>query len=181
MSERYKFYDPDGLYFVTLTIVNWVPIFYKERILNIILESLKFCQKYKGLRIHCWCIMPNHVHLIISRSKPNYLLNEILRDFKKHTSREIIKVLNEVNNSKYLNIFRREALRIKRNKNFKVWKDGNHPILLDTNFLMDQKIDYIHFNPVSAGLCVSPEEYEWSSAKDYHSDHMGLPKLEFIS
>jgi len=182
MSEKYKFHDPDALYFVTLTIVNWIAVFEDKRIIDLIINSLRFCQKQKGLKFHCWCIMPNHLHLIISRSGKNFLLSEILRDYKKFTSKEIIKALQSANtNESYLNVFRNEATKIKRNRNYKVWKDGNHPLLLDTNFLIDQKVDYIHDNPVRAGLCETPEEYEWSSARDYYLDHKGPLELEFIS
>lgn len=182
MSEKYKFNDPDGLYFITLTIVKWVNVFSDMGNIDIIVKSLQFCQMKKGLIIHCWCIMPNHLHLIISRSDQKFSLSEILRDFKKFTSKEIVVALQSGNSHpSYLNIFRNEATKIKRNRYYKVWKDGNHPIGLDTNFLMDQKVDYIHDNPVKAGLCATPEEYEWSSARDYYLSHKGLLELEFIS
>jgi REP element-mobilizing transposase RayT len=179
MSERYKFHDPDALYFVTLTIVNWIPVFENKRIQEMILESLKFCQKEKGLIINCWCLMPNHLHMIISRSKSETLLGEILRDFKKYSSREIAQLINSENSS-YLRTFRYKANRIKRNTNFKVWKDGNHPILLDTNFLLDQKVEYIHNNPVKAGLVEAPEMYKLSSAIDYNTGISGLLEIELI-
>jgi len=183
MSERYKFHDPDALYFVTMTIVKWLPVLADKEFCRLILESLKFCQKEKGLIIHCWCIMPNHIHLIISRSKPEFTLGNIIRDFKKFTAKDIIRQLDDSNlaHKYYVNIFRRKASQIKRNKNFKVWKDGSHPILLDTNFLIDQKLEYIHYNPVKANLCEAPEDYVWSSARDYMMKYKGELAVEFIT
>ena len=109
------------------------------------------------------------------------MLSEIIRDFKKFTSKRIIhELVNESKKSKYLFFFNKEASKIKRNKDFKVWKDGSHPTLLDTNFLMDQKVDYIHYNPVKTGLSDCPEDYEWSSAKDYNLDKNGLLEISHI-
>jgi len=66
MSDKYKFDDPNGMYFVTLTIVGWVDLFTKPELKRIVLESLKYCQDQKGLLIHGWCLMPSHLHMINS-------------------------------------------------------------------------------------------------------------------
>jgi REP element-mobilizing transposase RayT len=66
--SAYKFSDPQGLYFVTFTVVEWVDVFTRKDYASIILESLKHCQKEKGLIIYAWVIMSNHLHLIMSRS-----------------------------------------------------------------------------------------------------------------
>jgi len=110
-------------------------------------------------------------------------LGEIIRDFKKFTSKEIIKKLISLDSiyKSFLKVFQNKASLINRNKNFKVWQDGSHPILLDTNFLLDQKVEYIHNNPVKAELSESPEQYEWSSARDYFLETKGPIELEFIT
>ncbi len=91
MSEKYKFHDPDGIYFVTPTIVDWVDLFTRKEYCQLIIDSLQYCQLKKGLVIHAWCIMPSHLHLIISRTG-DFGLSEIMRDFKKHTSKRIVKI-----------------------------------------------------------------------------------------
>jgi len=129
MSEKYKFYDPDGIYFVTLTIVNWIDLFTRPDITHLVIDALKYCQKEKGLLIHAWCIMSSHIHLIISRSAKDSL-SEILRDLKKHTSKRIIAMLDQINESRkdwLLASFANSTDKIKRNRNYKVWQDGNHP------------------------------------------------------
>ena len=83
--SAYKFDDPDGLYFVTFTVVAWVDVFTREDYVKIILDSLKFCQEEKKLIIHAWVIMSNHLHLIISRSPDGASFSDIVRDFKKYT------------------------------------------------------------------------------------------------
>ena len=75
--------------------------------------------------------------------------------------------------------FKKEADKIKRNTKYKVWQDGNHPVLLDTNTMMQQRLDYIHNNPVEAGIVNEPEQYVFSSARDY-AGQKGLMDVEFI-
>jgi REP element-mobilizing transposase RayT len=94
MSTAYKFSNPDGIYFVTFTTVEWVDVFTRLSNIEIVLDSLRFCQKDKGLLIHAWCIMSNHMHLIISRNAKDELAG-IVRDFKKFTSSMIIKAIQE--------------------------------------------------------------------------------------
>jgi REP element-mobilizing transposase RayT len=89
--------------------VQWADVFTRKQYADILLDSLKFCQKNKGLRVHAWCIMPNHVHFILSASsKPT--LSDILRDLKKFSSSEIIKAIkanaNESRQSWMLYIFK---------------------------------------------------------------------------
>jgi putative transposase len=178
MSERYKFYDKSALYFVSPTIVSWIDLFTKKQYSDIVIDSLKYCQSKKGLVIHAWCIMSSHLHLIISTK--NEELSSILRDFKKHTSKKIIEELKTGNDSRkewILSIFEMEANLIKRNKFYKVWQDGNHPILLDTNTMLDQRLNYLHNNPVEQGVVLNTFDYVYSSALDY-ADQKGL--LEII-
>jgi putative transposase len=168
MSERYKFHDNSKLYFVSPTVVGWIDLFTKKQYCEIIIDSLKYCQDQKGLIIYAWCIMSSHLHLIISSKSED--LSAIMRDFKKHTSKKIIKELTTGNDSRkewVLNIFKQEAAQIKRNTNYKVWQDGNHPILLDTNIMLDQRLNYLHNNPIEQGIVFNLFDYAYSSAADY--------------
>ena len=116
MSEKYKFTDPDGIYFVSPTIIHWIDLFTRKEFRHIIIDSLKYCQEKKGLVVHAYCIMPSHLHLIISSEGES--LSGVIRDFKKHTNREIIKVLERTNESRkkwLLNAFFKAASKIKRN------------------------------------------------------------------
>ena len=180
MSERYKFFDKESSYFVSPTIVGWVDLFTKKQYAEIILNSLMYCQKEKGLIIHAWCIMSSHLHLIVSSQKED--LSAILRDFKKHTNKMIIEELkNGVDSRKewMLELFKKEAETINRVTNYKVWQDGNHPILLDSNTMLEQRLQYLHNNPVESGLVVHAEDYIYSSAADY-CDMTGLLKVTRI-
>lgn len=180
MSERYKFHDGNGVYFITTTVVNWIDTFTKKQYCEIILDSLQYCQQHKGLVIHAWCIMTNHLHLIVSSVDQD--LAAIIRDFKKFTSKSIIHELLQGNDPRkewILWMFSKKADEIKRNKSYKVWQDGNHPILLDTNKMIDQRLDYLHNNPVKQGIVANSYDYLYSSAGDY-AGNKGLLRLELI-
>lgn len=66
MSERYKIYDDQIPHFITFTVVGWIDVFSREQYKDILCKSLIFCMENKGLRLHAWVIMTNHVHLIVS-------------------------------------------------------------------------------------------------------------------
>lgn len=169
MSRRYKVFDTLKPYFVTSSVAEWVKIFYDKNIVDILIESIRFCQSNKGLEIYAYVIMPDHFHMIC-RSIDKYNLSEILRDLKKFTSRSIIKYLRTNTNSTYsqwIRIFQRDYEEQKRNKRYKLWQDGFNPKELSSNKVIDQKIEYIHNNPVKAGLVIRPEEYKYSSSRNY--------------
>lgn len=94
MTRNYKFHIPEGLYFVSFAVVDWLDVFTRNEYKDIIVESLNFCQREKGMEIVAWCIMTNHVHLVfrsVGLQKPE----QILGDFKRFTSKELVKVISE--------------------------------------------------------------------------------------
>ena len=180
MSEKYKFRNPEGYYFTTSTVVHWIDLFTRKEYKHILLKSLRYCQKEKGLLVHAYVIMPSHIHMIVSTK--GVALSDLMRDFKKHTSREIIKEMKRMNESRsewLLRAFSKSADRIKRVSKYKVWQDGNHPIELDSHHIFQQKIDYIHQNPVEEEIVDEAEYYWYSSARDY-SGKIGLLEIDLI-
>ena len=92
----YKIRNQAAIHFITFDVSEWVDVFTRKEYRDIVLESIRFCQKEKGLLLHSWCIMSNHLHLIISAKNEN--LSDVLRDFKKFTSKQVISAIE--NNSK---------------------------------------------------------------------------------
>jgi putative transposase len=80
MSEKYKIQDQNKLYFVTTATVGWIDVFTRRECRDLLLESLKHCQKEKGLEIYAWCIMSNHIHLIVERVRRSKI-EEVIRDY----------------------------------------------------------------------------------------------------
>jgi len=170
MSRNYKFHNPEGLYFVSFAVVDWLDVFTRNTYKDILIDSLTFCQKNKGMEIIAWCIMTNHVHLIfrsVNGEKPEQLLG----DFKRFTSKAIVRAIKE--NPKesrkefLLEHFKKAAEKSTNVKQYQFWRHDNKPIELWSNGVIREKINYIHQNPVEAGLVYKAEEYVYSSAKDY--------------
>ena len=167
----YKITDQFAIYFVTFTIVKWVDVFSRLECKQLIINSLKYCCKEKGLNIYAYVIMSNHLHLIISAEENSKGVSAIIRDFKSYTSKAIISWL--VNSNKesrkewMLEIFRKSAKYGKANQNYQLWKQRSHPIILFYPKFIFQKLDYIHMNPVVAGIVEKPEHYCFSSAQNY--------------
>ncbi len=177
MPFTYRFDNPDGAYFVTFTAVEWIDVFTRSRYSDIVVESLRFCIQKKGLRIHAWVIMSSHLHLIISRNgKPGF--SDIIRDFKKFTADQIIAAIQSETESRrnwMIWLFKSAGRKNSNNKEFQFWQQGNHPEELITNKFIDQKLHYIHENPVNAGLVYRAEDYVYSSAIDYAGGKGLLP------
>jgi putative transposase len=179
MSRKYKFRDNEKLYFVSFAVVYWIDVFIRNEYKEVLLESLRFCQKEKGLEVYAWCIMTSHIHLIIgSNNKP---LSDIMRDLKSHTSRELKKeILSHPQESRrewMLWMMKRAGLKNGNNKDFQFWQQHNHPLELDNNTIKDNTLEYIHNNPIEAGFVDKQEDYLYSSARDY----MGIQgKLQII-
>ncbi len=169
MSEKYKIFDPDSPYFVTMTIVDWVDVFTRQIYKQKIIESLKWCQENKGLEIYSWCLMTNHIHLIV-RSVGGVPLSDILRDFKKFTSRTITGMIMDLPESRsqwMIKRFIENGKALKRIENFKFWQDGNHAEIISDPARFYQKLDYIHNNPVKEMIVENPADYLFSSARNY--------------
>ncbi|MBC3539961.1 transposase [Rufibacter sediminis] len=157
------------LYFLTLTVVDWIDVFTRPVYRHIILDSLKFCQEKKGLEVHAWVLMSNHLHLIAS-AKEGFHLSDILRDFKKFTSRTIVAAIQQEHESRkewMLHRFHFPANVQSKVTNYKFWQDGNEAKEIHSNEFLQQKIDYIHQNSVRAEIVQEPEHYLFSSAIDY--------------
>lgn len=180
MSRKYKFLDPQGIYFVSFATVNWIEVFTRNVYRDILVDSLKYCQEEKGLILYAWCIMPNHVHLIIGTMDKK--LQDIMRDFKAFTSRKLreeIEVCPEESRKEWmLWMFKRAGLKNGRNQDWQLWQQNNHPIEIYTSKVISQKLEYLHNNPVKAGYIDNAENWLYSSARNY-SGRKGLIDVEF--
>jgi putative transposase len=169
MSDKYKIFEGDEVYFVTFTIAEWIKVLEKDDYKDLIINTIKFYQKNKGLVVYGYCIMPNHVHMIV-QAVSNFTISEILRDVKKFTARAIVKKLEDEKPAGYLNIlskFAEAGTPLKRITSYKVWQDGNHAKLIYSNKFLMEKLSYLHNNPIEYGLCSVSWEYEYSSAANY--------------
>ena len=179
MSRKYKFHNKEGLYFVSFAVINWIDVFIRPLYAEILIESLKHCKDKLGLELFCWCIMPSHVHLIFRTTTVNPEV--VLGRFKEYTSKQLVKAIKEnMKESRrewMLERFKLATQSHSRNKNYQFWQYGNHPEEIYTNKFMWSKLDYIHLNPVRAGLVEKASHFIYSSASNYVNDS-GLIEIE---
>lgn len=176
-GSQYTIQAQNNPYFITSTIVYWVDLFTRKTYKDIIVDSLNHCVEHKGLVIYGWVLMTNHLHLLAYCEVP-HRISDFLRDFKKYTSKRLAEAIEENPESRrewLLDKFAFEARRTGRAEKYKIWKDDNHPIDLSDIDVME-KLAYIHDNPVRAGIVENPEDYLYSSARDY-ACKKGLVKI----
>lgn len=175
----YKIRNQQAIHFVTFSVVYWIGIFSRQIYKNILVDNLNYCIKEKGLTIYAWVVMSNHLHLLIQSKEGN--LSKIIRDYKSFTSKNLIKAIKENPQESrkewMLWMFEQAARNHKRNSNYQIWTHDNHPEELESNKFLDQKMNYIHENPVRAGIVQNTEDYLYSSASDY-AGVKGFVKIE---
>ncbi len=167
---------------MTWTIVQWMDVFSRKRYRDIVCESLNYCTKNKGLRVHGYCIMTNHAHLILSASNGN--LSDVLRDCKAHISRTLMKSIREEPESRrdwMLLVAQYAAGGHNRNRDYQLWEHDNHPVELHSEKFFRQKLGYTHDNPVRAGLVAEGHHWLYSSAADYYNTkQVGPVEISFL-
>ena len=168
MSTGYKIEEQGGLHFVTFQIVKWIDIFTRKIYRDILIDSLRFCQANKDLEIFAFVIMSNHLHLLLKSGKSD--LSNTIKEFKSFTAKQILKAIDAEAESRrewMLNLFEFSAKQHKRNEKYQIWTHENHAEFVYSNSFMDSKINYIHDNPVRAGIVEKAEDYLYSSARNY--------------
>lgn len=172
MSRKYKFHNTSAPYFVSFAPVHWMDIFTDECYFQILADSIAYCRKHKGMELFANCFMPNHVHLIFRSDNEKPM--ELLRDFKKHTAKHVITAIRnnpEEDRKDTLLGMMEEAGKKRANiTKYQFWQHDNHPIELWSTPVIKQKVDYIHNNPVKAGLAKNPLDWKYSSARNFAED-----------
>ncbi len=168
MSNGYKISEQDELHYVTFQVVRWIDIFTRKVYRDIVIDSFRFCQEKKGLEIYAFVVMSNHIHAILRSS--NGRLSDTIKEFKSFTAKKILEQITNENESRrewMLSEFEFAARKHKRNEKYQIWTHENHPVILYGNTLIQQRINYIHDNPVRSGIVAKQEDYLYSSARAY--------------
>ncbi|WP_373766743.1 transposase [Glaesserella sp.] len=159
----------DGVYFVSFATVYWIDVFIREVYFQAIIQALAFCRKEKGIRIYGYCIMPSHIHLLFQAKNQNP--TEVLRDFKKFTANQLIKLIRENQQESrrewLLWMFSRAAIKRDNVQKYQFWQHHNQPIEIYSQKFFDEKLNYIHQNPVVSDFVCEPWEWKYSSARNY--------------
>lgn len=181
MAKSLHIKAENELHFLTFTIVSWIDLFTNKNFKDVIVENLTYCRKEKGLLLYAYVIMSNHMHLI-ANAKDGCKLSGIVRDFKKFTSKKLFDNLQNSNDPRrewIIALFLESGEKNPNNSFIQLWQQHNHPIELYSNTVIDQKIEYIHNNPAKAGIIQNPEDYLYSSARNY-AEMESIMEIDFI-
>jgi putative transposase len=154
-------YPAEWPQFYTATILNWQHVLEDDKYKDIIVESLQFCVKENKVKLYAFVIMSNHIHLVWQQIPPTTKV-KLQHSFMTFTAQKIKEHLQK-HNPTLLEAFRVDA----KDRMYQIWERNPLAVDLFTPKVFHQKIDYVHFNPVKAGLCINPEDYYYSSAKFY--------------
>ena len=163
--ETYRIHDDASVCFVTYSVVSWLPVFLIERACRIVTDSLAFCHAHKGLRVNAYAIMPTHMHAIVldHLHRPAHL-TAALNAFRRYTGRALAEHCVRNQPCVFTEAFRK-AVGADRQRRF--WQFTRHPIAICSARFWQQKLEFIHGNPVRKGLVRYPEDWRFSSARYY--------------
>jgi REP-associated tyrosine transposase len=167
MSQKYPTYWPQ---FYTATIIEWKQLLKQDKYKQIILEALQFLVSDKRTQLYAFVIMSNHFHLIwqpLGDNTPQTIQHSLMT----RTAQQIKADLGK-NHPQVLPHFKVNV----KDRSYQFWERNSLGVELFSNEVFMQKLDYIHYNPVKAGLCKLPSEYHYSSAKFYETgiDDFGI-------
>ena len=155
--------EPHAAHFITSTVVGWLPVFTTEARCQIVVDALEYCRQHKALKVYGWVILDNHLHAVVEAPD----LPRVMADFKRHTARRVIERLREDNATWLLRLLREACPGYKEESNYQFWQEGYHPQAVESDAVMEQKLTYLHNNPVVRGLVAVPEHWRYSSAHEW--------------
>jgi putative transposase len=173
MRSRYKILNTENTFFITSSVQNWIKIFESEIYINILIDAIKYNQKNKYLDIYSYVIMKDHFHMVC---KSNQLSN-IISSIKSYSAKKIIEQLKTDNEIELLNQFENNKLKGKTDRQYQIWQEGFHPEEIISEEMFNQKVEYIHYNPVKKEYVKDINNWKYSSFSDYEFGKIGLIEL----
>jgi len=160
MKKIKHYTDLGHAHFITLVINKRRAVFLNSETARKAIQAIEFYQKSFFIKILGYVIMPDHVHLIVW-PQGKKTLEEFVRDYKKYLAKEILQRLTISEKTKVL-LGRPQ----KRNHLFQIWQKGYYDFNIYNQQTLNEKLNYMHYNPVRKGLVENPEEYPYSSCRD---------------
>jgi len=176
MRTRYKIPDYKASCFITSTIIDWIPVFTESKYYEILIDAIRYNQLHKDFEVFAYVIMVNHFHMICRSDN----LSNIFRSIKSYTAKRIIEQLKADGKLNLLNMFEENKRKGKNESQYQIWQEGFLPKEILSEKMFNQKLVYIHYNPVEARIVENPYDYEYSSAYDYYYGKKGKIELDFL-
>ncbi len=161
--SRYRVYNSDYPYFITSSIVEGYPIFSNPLAAQVVLDALEFIQNERRTTVYAYVIMENHIHMIVQNDK----LPHQIQAFKSWTARAIVDQFSDNGHTFQLYKLRKSKNLSHTDSVHQLWQEGYYPKQIFSDEVMIQKIEYIHNNPVKRGFVDRPEDWRYSSMRNY--------------
>ena len=171
-----RFHIEGHIYYVTTVIYGRLPIFTRPSFIIPLIDSLNFYRYQQEFRLLGYVIMPDHLHLVIWPFG-QATVSDIMRDYKTLTSKRIIRQAKVENIQDWVIAFEQAGQETQRSDN-KVWQDSFWDENIYTERFLRQKLNYIHRNPVRAGLVEHPGDYPYSSYRNYEFGEEWLIEID---
>ena len=166
-------FKDENYFFVTTTIVNHARAFICEPCCTALINNIKYYQAKYKFSILAYIIMPPHFHWILEINPEKGTISDIMRDIKKHSAWDIMEILEKLNDNELIKLISQSAESYKDQKR-KLWEKRFDDEVIRNQKMFFNKLYYIHNNPIKAGLVNLPEEYKYSSAKNYVNDDYSI-------
>lgn len=160
---RYVFGDPGQVHFLTSTVVEWLPVFTRQDAVQILLDTWTHQQQHAGLKLYGFVVLENHLHAVAQADD----LPRTWADFKSFSARRIIELLERQRAEPLLRRLRFVRKAKREDREYQFWQEGSHPQEMSSLAMLRQKVEYMHQNPVKRGYVDEPEQWRWSSARNY--------------
>jgi putative transposase len=182
-NEEQQLHQQDCSY-LTFNVVDWIDVFIRPTYKQIVVEALNFCIETKKFTVYAWCLMTNHLH-ILARANNGSGLSMIEKEFKRYTTNKVLECIDmepDVRRRWMLQRFENFSMSLKKIEKFQLWQSCTNPSYIDFKqvYKLQERVLYIHENPVRDGFVASPEHYLYSSAGDY-TGKPGLVKVSPIN
>jgi REP element-mobilizing transposase RayT len=173
MMDKNKNQDlkPKDCSYLTFNVVDWIDVFIRPTYKQIVVDALNYCIETKKFTVYAWCLMTNHLHML-ARAQDGSGLAMIEKEFKRYTTTKILEAIDiepDLRRSWMLQRFEGCSLSLKKIEKFQLWQSCTNPAFIDFKqvYKLQERVLYIHENPVRDGIVSSPEHYIYSSATDY--------------
>jgi putative transposase len=155
-----------ALVFVTATVTDWIPIFDNRAAAEIIIDRLSEVTEHFSVAVVGYVLMPSHLHLLLGFSQIKQL-SKFMQSFKILSSKAIKQSVNSV-----------IIGGLWRDGRFNLWKTRFDDLIIVSEEQFRTKLNYIHNNPVKAGLVSDPCDWPNSSASDWLMDRKGPLRVD---
>ncbi len=177
MRTTYKVIDNKNIFFITSTIVNWIPVFKIKDNIDSLINAFTYSQRNKKLKIYSYVIMPEHFHMVCESDN----MVKVFQSIKSYSAKRIIETYKDLEDIQTIEQFQVSKKEYKATSKYQIWQEGFHPKAILSEEMFSQKVNYIHFNPVKRGLVKEMTDYKYSSAGDFFLKVKGVIDLDWIS